>query len=477
MSEKIYACLLRLYPSAFRAKYQQEALQLYRDRLLDERGGCRRCRLCCDLLIDALTGLPQAWRNTYVADDSAPPLFSNADGIPSFQILNKQPLRPISIFIGSTLSFAALSAFGLVMSLPAPFRPSSTSHQSSPIKSVMERLNRATPPGNDDRVTTANASAANGTPHGQSPTGNAPAISIHSAARLDDLERDRVIRAVASVLAAHYVDPQKAHQASDMLLTREKRGEYDAIGDGATLAKRLTQDIQSSTQDRHLIVQYSTNAILSSPPVLSAAQREEYRAAMMRQNCMVEKIEVLANNIGYIKLNFLPNPGVCGPIVQRAMEQLNHSDAIIFDMRDNTGGFPEMVAALAADLFDHPVLWYNPLATPNASMLSPAHDSKLASKPVYILTSSRTFSGAEHFTYNLKMLKRATVVGETTRGGHVGTPYRIDDHFWMAVPEVRKPSPYGTLDWEGTGVEPDVKVDAAHALAVAEKLALESRQK
>jgi C-terminal processing protease CtpA/Prc len=41
----------------------------------------------------------------------------------------------------------------------------------------------------------------------------------------------------------------------------------------------------------------------------------------------------------------------------------------------------------------------------------------LAGKPVYLLTSNRTFSGAEEFSYNLKMLKRATIIGETTGGG------------------------------------------------------------
>lgn len=136
-----------------------------------------------------------------------------------------------------------------------------------------------------------------------------------------------------------------------------------------------------------------------------------------------------------------------------------------------------MVAYVAAELFDQPVLWYNPRATPNPSMLSPASRSKLADKPVYILTSSRTFSGAEHFTYDLKMLKRATIIGEATRGGHPGAAFRIDDHFWMAVPESRKSSPYGTLDWPDTGAEPDVKVKAADALTIAEKLSLEHRKR
>jgi retinol-binding protein 3 len=91
---------------------------------------------------------------------------------------------------------------------------------------------------------------------------------------------------------------------------------------------------------------------------------------------------------------------------------------------------------------------------------------------VYLLTSHRTISGAEEFSYNLKMLKRATLVGETTRGSsHSGVFYRLDDHFGMGIPEARPINPYSNADWEGVGVEPDVKVPAGNALTVAEKLA------
>ena len=38
MSEKIYAWLLRLYPSHFRKDYGGEALQLLRDRARNEKG-------------------------------------------------------------------------------------------------------------------------------------------------------------------------------------------------------------------------------------------------------------------------------------------------------------------------------------------------------------------------------------------------------------------------------------------------------
>ncbi len=99
---------------------------------------------------------------------------------------------------------------------------------------------------------------------------------------------------------------------------------------------------------------------------------------------------------------------------------------------------------------------------------------RLDGKPAYVLTSKETFSGAEEFSYNLKNLKRATIIGETTGGGaHPVSGHRIDDHFMIGVPFARAINPISKANWEGTGVEPDVKVPAPDALTTAQKLAAE----
>jgi C-terminal processing protease CtpA/Prc len=95
-------------------------------------------------------------------------------------------------------------------------------------------------------------------------------------------------------------------------------------------------------------------------------------------------------------------------------------------------------------------------------------------KEVYVLTSNRTFSAAEEFTYNLKNLKRATIVGETTGGGaNPGGSERVGEHFELFVPSGRAINPVSKTNWEGTGVEPDVKSSADDALSTAHALALE----
>jgi C-terminal processing protease CtpA/Prc len=133
-----------------------------------------------------------------------------------------------------------------------------------------------------------------------------------------------------------------------------------------------------------------------------------------------------------------------------------------------------MVSLIAAYLFDHPEYMFNPRdnTTAQSWTKSPVPGNLLADKPVYVLTSARTFSGAEQFSYDLKMLKRATLVGETTGGGeHAGVFHRIDDHFAMGIPETRPINPYEKRGREGMGVTPDVTVTAADALVTAEKIA------
>lgn len=170
---------------------------------------------------------------------------------------------------------------------------------------------------------------------------------------------------------------------------------------------------------------------------------------------------------------------VCGVTATAAMNFLGNADAIIFDLRDNLGGDPKMVAFLATYLFAGPThlsdLYDRKKDTTTQYWTLPFVPGKtMAGKPIFVLTSKRTFSGGEEFSYDLKVLKRATIVGETTGGGaHPVAAHRIDDHFIIGVPFARAVNPTTNTNWEGVGVEPDVKVPAEEALDVAKKMAAE----
>ncbi len=280
-------------------------------------------------------------------------------------------------------------------------------------------------------------------------------------------------RAVAN-LKQFYFDHEAAEKTAEALLRHEKDGDDNQTTQGEAFAALLTAQMRETSHDMHLVMEYSQNPLPSGAPVQDTEGIARFREAMLQHHCMIRKAELLPHNIGYLKLDFFPDASICGDEVKSAMTSLEHANAIIFDLRDNTGGFPETVSLVASYLFDHPEYMYGPRSAPTVGSWtrSPVTGSKLADKPAYVLTSRSTWSGAEQFSYDLKMLKRATLVGETTRGGaHAGTFHRLDDHFGMGIPEERSVNPFGKADWEGVGVEPDVKVKAAHALNAAVRLA------
>jgi hypothetical protein len=498
MSEKIYARLFRLYPSRFRKAYEDEALQLIRDRLRDETGFFKRALLGWDLVRDVIAGLPQAYRNSYAVTAEAPAA-PNAEGFPSFRMLDKEPLGRGSILIGSTLSLITIAAFGFLLSRSIGYIPLSSSNgRMSPIESVVERLNRATTPDtalpeNTKRrdFATSVKVPANGLTanipiagrdtkplmkHDQSliPLQQPGLQNASGATSLDAVERQRVITGAIQNLRQHYFDREVAQGTADALLAHEKNGDDDAAKDGVGFADLLTRQMRNTSHDMHLVMEYSRDVLPEHPPEPTSESLARYRKAMEAKNCMFRKTEILSHNIGYLKLDFFPDTSVCRSTATTAMATLNHASAVIIDLRDNSGGFPSMVTLIAGYLFDHPEYMYSPRGGPTEDLWthSPVPENTLAHKPAYILTSASTWSGAEQFSYDLKMLRRATLVGETTRGeAHAGVFHRIDDHFGIGIPEQKAINPFGKADWEGVGVEPDVKVRAADALETAVKLA------
>ena len=259
---------------------------------------------------------------------------------------------------------------------------------------------------------------------------------------LDAAARTRVIEAILTKLDQSYVYPEVARRMSSAIRENQQKAKYDAISDGGLLANALEQDLRAVSHDRHLRVEYSP---FKSPvqrqgtnPADNAMQRE-----LERNNCMFEKLEIMPENVGYLKFNAFPAPEICGPTVEAAMSFLGHVDALLYDLRDNGGGDPRMVALMATYLFDRPVHLGDIYdrrenSTTQYWTLPYVSGKRMPSIPAFVLTSGRTFSGAEDFAYNLQATKRVTVIGETTGGGAHPTMFQpVDDHFGVAVPFAR----------------------------------------
>jgi hypothetical protein len=294
-------------------------------------------------------------------------------------------------------------------------------------------------------------------------------------------ERAMLVNAIATKLKQEYVFPDVAEKMSDAIQTHADQRQYESIKSAQLLAEKLTADLREVSHDKHLRVIYHAEGAPDERIQPSAEEARSFEAAAARDNFYFDKVVHMDGNIGYIEFEAFVAPAIAGETANAAMSFLANTDALIIDLRKNRGGDPEMVAFMASYLFDNRT-HLNDIYVRKGDQFeqywtapNPAGRVFGGKKPVYILTSHETFSGAEDFTYALKNLKRATVVGEVTRGGaHPTRSFKVSDHFVVAIPFARAISPITHSDWEGAGVTPDVIVPSEDALKTAYNAALES---
>lgn len=298
---------------------------------------------------------------------------------------------------------------------------------------------------------------------------------------IDSNTRKQVIDTILKRLNDSYVFPEVAKAMDKSIRDRVAKGEYEQISSSRTFAETLTKDLQSVSKDKHLRVRYSHEVLPERQPRAepTAEQREQERRDMSWMNYGFDKVERLRGNTGYISFRGFFGPELGADAVASAMNFIAGTDALIIDLRGNGGGDPEMVALICSYLFGpepvhlNDLYWREGNRTEEFWTRKEVAGKRYLNKDVYVLTSKFTFSGAEEFTYNLKNLKRATIIGETTGGGaHPGMGVRLNEHFNMFVPTGRAISPITKTNWEGTGVKPDIEVPADQALSVARLMAL-----
>jgi hypothetical protein len=297
----------------------------------------------------------------------------------------------------------------------------------------------------------------------------------------------KVVEAIGKALQDEYVFPDVAKKMSQDLRQRLDSKEYERVTSSKELAKLLTEQLRAISKDKHIRVNYVAEAPVGlaggrrgqPSPEEEEKLRERMRAFAAADNYGFQKVQRLDGNVGYIELTgFLPTE-VAGDTAAAAMNLVANADALIIDVRKNGGGAPSMVALLCSYLFSPEPkhlndLYFRPSNSTHQWWTLPYVPGKrFERKPVYVLTSKRTFSAAEEFTYNLKTQKRATIVGETSGGGaNPGGVRVLTNHFIMFVPSGRAINPITRTNWEGTGVSPDVPTTAELALKTAHLKAL-----
>jgi hypothetical protein len=307
-------------------------------------------------------------------------------------------------------------------------------------------------------------------------------LGLACAAPALSAPRDTV-DSLASLVDNNFYDPQKARDIADELRRDAKAGAFDSMTDPRDLASQLTRRLKPF--DRHFNVTWTgapsgaraPGSSLEIPALLSEASDR-------RSSYGFRSVEMLPGAIGYIDMRFFADFSSAKPgeparaAADAALQLVSGADAVIIDLRYNGGGSPAMVGYLVSAFVPADANVYNVILRRNGSeserpkLLYPHPRMDV---PLYVLISGRTASAAESTAYTLQAARRATIVGEPSVGAaNPGGELPVGEGFNVFVPTGSPMNPVTRKNWEGIGVQPDMRVPSEHALARAEILALEA---
>ena len=298
---------------------------------------------------------------------------------------------------------------------------------------------------------------------------------------IDAATRQMVINQLSATLTANYFDVSLAANMSSSITAKAAAGGYDSITSALTLAQALTSDMRAISHDKHLFVASSAAALPSTPAGPSRQEADYFNENMTA-------VQRLPGNIGYLRLSSFDPAAFLKDRLTSAMNFLAGTDGLLIDLRDNPGGDSSGYTLLASYFLGPDPVDLNdticdrgcpPSVGPavgnviHQTTVSDIGGTSYGAKPVYVLTSSGTFSAAEAFTYALQARGRAFVVGEVTGGGAHPTQFiQLNSHFQASIPYAHTVNPVTGTSWEGVGVQPDLAVSADLAQPAAQLAAL-----
>lgn len=321
------------------------------------------------------------------------------------------------------------------------------------------------------------------------------AANADAQANLSSDEKQLVIENVKQKISDNYVYPDRTERIIEGFQQRVSQGSYGSITDYQAFADQLTEDLVAVSSDKHFVVNYNPGFVADIRARRQQAAQEPDRSSEappqvpdaidwnlwygQQDNFGFTEIRVLPGNIGLVGVNFFHHLEWVKPTIDATMAFLANTDALVVDLREHQGGYSPTDAYWASYLFaDGEKLWsshYDRVddETSSVYLSKQIGGEPYIDRPVYILVSDQTFSLAESFAYGLKHFGRATIVGEASAGAaHSINVAVLSDNFFLQVPTGRGIHPVTKVDWEGTGVLPNIEVLSENALGVAHRAAL-----
>ncbi len=295
--------------------------------------------------------------------------------------------------------------------------------------------------------------------------------------------KEDAIQVLMQLMNDYYVFPEVAKLTEKYLTKQWEKGHFDQFEDDETFAVALTESVQAINKDKHMRIR--VNRPYEAPentPERMIEERLDRINRSRRANFGFTTVKIMEGNIGYLDLRGFAGLENAKPVADAYMKLMSRTDAIIIDLRKNGGGSPSMVQYLCSYFFDeklhlNSLYWREGNETREFWTLDKVGGIKMPEVPLFVMTSSRTFSGAEEFSYNMQTQKRATLIGQTTGGGaNPGGTRRINENLTVFIPTGKAINPKTNTNWEGVGVIPEVETTVEKTMDKAHELALEAAE-
>jgi retinol-binding protein 3 len=311
---------------------------------------------------------------------------------------------------------------------------------------------------------------------------------------LSKKEVQAIVTALADSVKSNYVEEGTAGAIHAQLNKLLREGAYEGAENSIALAALLSKQLIALSNDKHFGVDFTAATTGNVQRRMPSSYNH-----LAPYNYYFNKMEILPGNIGLLEIGQFVPTDYTGQLIVAAMNFFANSDALIIDLRNCIGGDPRTVLQLAGCFFREPVLfeishnrgantseefWTTKTGfqatekgkiafTNNTEKEIKADYSKLATMPVYVLTSNATFSAGEVMAHGLQTRQRAKTVGETTgHGGNGIRPFALPHGFVAFIPFAQMVSPVNGKGFQLTGVVPDIATTPAKALDTAYIIAL-----
>ncbi|REJ76105.1 MAG: hypothetical protein DWQ47_10815 [Acidobacteria bacterium] len=319
------------------------------------------------------------------------------------------------------------------------------------------------------------------------------------AVKITEDQKRAVVDELKNSIVEGYILRDRAKELADHIERKFASGAYKDNGDAFAFGRALTMELREYTNDQHFNVIYHPQLVERLEQMTRAASADDNdgtgespgarrgpppgmtRSSDSKKNFFFRKLEVLDGNVGYLKLELIPQINEARPTLDSAMGFLGNTDAMIIDLRDNPGGFGGFISYFMSYFFpaEKTLLFSREMRIGDTQEFyteTELPNKRLDKIPVYILINERTGSAATNFSYTMQKHGRATVVGATTGAGKIGAhsagPFTLADGFVATIPIARVVHAKTNSNWNMTGVVPDLPTEG-DAIETAHNAALE----